>query len=232
MSAAAAQLPDSAACAEADTDGGGDDAAELLEQAAQCLANSLALSSPCAGPPGKALAGPVQAADGSIGRGVDAPGAQEGSASGLHNGDESSSAAVAGQPGSAPDADSGSAAGGGAAVAGSSAAAAALPEPASAAGSAAVSPHAAGEGLHTGAEEISAENALPAHAEGGRWQAGVVRLAAQGASSWVALRRGDPRGALEHARALLQVGLAGPCGALILCCVHLQVVNRTLGEFA
>lgn len=208
MSAAAAQLPDLAGCAEAGTGGGGD-AAELLEQAAQCLANALALSSACDGPANKALAGPecgpVQAAIGGDGRDGDAPGMQEGFALGSHNGDESSSAAAAAQPGSARDADTGSAVGGGAAAAGSSAAAAAPPEAGSAAGSAAGAPHAGYEALRTDGEEVMAASELPAHAEDRRWQAGVVRLAAQAASSWVALRRGDPRGALEHARPLLQV---------------------------
>ena len=215
MSAAAARLPDAAGCAEADADGGGD-AAELLEQAAQCLANALALSS-AFDSPGRPLAGPergpAQATDGSSGRDGDAPGTQEGFASGSHHGDESSSADAAGQSGTAPHADTSRAAEGGAAAAGSSAATAAPPPPASAAGSAAGAPHAAGEVLRTGSEEVTAANEQPAHAEGRGWQAGVVRLAAQGASSWVALRRGDPRGALENARALLQVGPSGVCNS-------------------
>ena len=229
MSAAAAQAPDTGGCAEAVADGGGD-AAELLEQAAQCLANALALSSACDGPPGKALAGPgrgpAQAAGGGGGRDGGVPGVQEGFASGSHQRDERGSAAVAGQPGSAPDAGTG-----GAAAAGSSAAAAAPPEAGSAAGGATGAPHAAGKVLHTGAEEATAANEPPAHAEGGRWQqAGVVRLAAQGASSWVALRRGDPRGALEHGQALLQVGPSGVCGASILCRMSWRLLRCTCSD--
>lgn len=233
MSAAAAQLPDSGDCADADAGGGGG-AAELLEQAAQCLANALVLSSACNSSPDKALEGPqhgpVQAPDGSGGRDGDAPGAQEGFASWPHKGYESGSSAVAAQPGTAPDADTGGTTEGSAAAAGSSAAVAAPPEVGSSAKTTAGAPHAGDEGLRTGGEEVTAAKELPAHAEGEHWQAGVVRLAAQGASSWVALRRGDPRGALEHARALLQVGAYRSLWRITLAACMCTLVNGTLAR--
>ena len=225
MSAAAAQLPaarPAAGRAAAGTDSGSG-AAALLQQAAQCLANALAVCSACDDSLGSAVPGPGvsgQAPDGSGGRDAAALGAQQGSAP-APDGDEHAprSERPAGQPGSALALDTGSTAAAGAAAAGSSAAEAASPAAADEAGSAAGVPQAGGDGLRTGAGAAATGGELPACAEDGRWQAGVVRLAVQAASAWVALERGDPRGALEHAQALLQVWPFAFHGTLGLCCM-------------